>query len=257
MIKKRSSVQFIELLVGMTEKELRARYKYTVLGFFWMAVNPILQMIVVGFVFRFFMKEPIENYYYYLLIGLLVWNFFSLSLAKTTQSIVWEKNLIKKAKFSRSVIPLSIILSNFVHLIITMAILVIPISFLGTLTFIGIFYIFVALILLFLFAVGVSLFTSALNVRFRDINFIVQAVLIVWFYLNPIVYVLSMVPYSYYWLWRFNPMTSILQLMQHGFLGQPLPGTAMLSINITLILLVFILGIYTFKRESKDFDDWV
>lgn len=249
--------QFLELLAGMTKKELLARYKNTVFGFLWMLVNPVLQMLVIGFVFRFFMKEPVENYYYYLFIGLLVWNFFSLSLSKATPSIVWERNLIKKAKFPRSVIPLSIILSNFIHLVIAMGILIVPMLFLGTLSFAGIVYVIVAFILLLAFTVGISLLTSALNVRFRDINFFVQAALIVWFYVTPIIYTLSMIPYRYYWLWRFNPMTSVLQFFQHGFLNKPLPGPAMLSINTALILMIFISGIVIFDRESKNFDDWV
>jgi len=249
--------QFIELLVGMTEKELRARYKNTVFGFLWMLINPVLQMLVIGFIFKFFMKEPVENYYYYLFIGLLVWNFFSLSLTKATPSIVWERNLIKKAKFPRSAIPLAIILSNFIHLLIAVGILILPMTFLGTLTFTGIFYVITAFILLFFFTIGISLLTSALNVRYRDVNFSVQAVLIVWFYVTPIIYPLSIIPYRFYWLWRFNPMTSILQLLQHGFLGKPLPGPAMLSINTLLILFIFMLGIIVFGKESKNFDDWL
>jgi lipopolysaccharide transport system permease protein len=78
-----------------------------------------------------------------------------------------------------------------------------------------------------------------------------------WFYATPIIYPLSIVPYRYYWLWRFNPMTSILQFLQHAFLGMPLPGIAMISINILLISIVFILGIFVFKKESKNFDDWI
>ena len=249
--------QFIELLVGMTEKELRVRYKNTVFGFLWMLVNPVLQMLVIGFIFKFFMKEPVENYYYYLFIGLLVWNFFSLSLTKATPSIVWERNLIKKAKFPRSAIPLAIILSNFIHLLIAVGILILPMTFLGTLTFTGILYVITAFILLFFFTIGISLLTSALNVRYRDVNFSVQAVLIVWFYVTPIIYPLSIIPYRFYWLWRFNPMTSILQLLQHGFLGKPLPGPAMLSINTLLILFIFMLGIIVFGKESKNFDDWL
>src|SRR3989304_7521187 len=104
-------IHFWDLLWGMTEKELRARYKNTVFGFLWILVNPILQMLVIGFIFAFFLKEPIEHYYFYLFAGLLIWNFFSLSLSKATPSIVYERNLIKKAVFPRSVIPLSIIVS--------------------------------------------------------------------------------------------------------------------------------------------------
>ncbi|MEK7801481.1 MAG: ABC transporter permease, partial [Pseudomonadota bacterium] len=88
----------------MTEKELRARYKHTVFGFVWLVVNPLLQMIIIGFVFTFFMKEPIKLYNYYLFIGLLVWNFFSLSLTKATPSIMFERALIKKSAFPRMVI---------------------------------------------------------------------------------------------------------------------------------------------------------
>ena len=109
---------FLDLLLGMTEKELRARYKYTALGFLWIFLNPLLQMIVIGFIFTFLIKSPLENYYPFLFIGLLVWNFFSISLTKATPSIVYERSLIKKSKFPRSVIPLSIVLSNFVHFVL-------------------------------------------------------------------------------------------------------------------------------------------
>jgi lipopolysaccharide transport system permease protein len=249
--------RFTELLVSMTEKELRARYKYTIFGFFWLVANPILQMLVIGFVFTFFMKEPITNYYYYLFTGLLVWNFFSLSLTKATPSIVYERSLIKKASFPRAVIPLSIILSNFVHLLLAQILFLIPLVFTKTLSLETIIIIPIACVLLILFTTGLSLITSALNVRFRDINFFVQAVLVVWFYATPIVYSFAVIPQKYIWLWRLNPMTSILQLFQYGFIRYPPPGPAMLTMNITVILFIFILGIRVFRKESKDFDDWV
>jgi ABC-2 type transport system permease protein len=248
---------FTDLLIGLTEKELRTRYKFTVLGFFWIALNPILQMLIIGFVFTFFIRNPIENYYYYLFIGLLVWNFFSLSLTRATQSIVWERTLIKKAAFPKVVIPLSIVLSNLFHLIIAMTIFAIPVSFLGTISFEGIIYIFLAFLLLLTFTIGASLLTSALNVRYRDINFFVQALIMIWFYATPIIYTLSMIPYKFYWLWRLNPMTSILQLLQHGFLNQPLPGIGMFTINLVIIAAVFTLGIIIFNKEGNNFDDWI
>jgi lipopolysaccharide transport system permease protein len=248
---------FIELLIVMTEKELRARYKNTIFGFFWLVANPLLQMLVIGFVFRFFMKEPIKNYYYYLFTGLLIWNFFSLSLSKATPSIVFERSLIKKAVFPRVVIPLSIILSNFVHLVAAQVLFLIPVIFLGTLKPMNVLFIFLGYILLLAFTTGFSLISSALNVRFRDINFFVQAMLVIWFYATPIVYSFSIIPYKFIWIWRLNPMTSILQLFQHAFINYPPPGPAMLTANITVILLVFIVGVRVFNRESKNFDDWV
>jgi ABC-2 type transport system permease protein len=248
---------FWELLWGMTEKELRARYKYTIFGFFWLVANPFLQMLVIGFVFRFFMKSPILNYNYYLFLGLLVWNFFSLSLTKTTPSILFERSLIKKAKFPHAVIPLSIICSNFVHLLAAFILFLIPVYFLHTFTFWSLPITLAAFVLLLAFTSGFALLSSALNVRFRDINFFVQALLIIWFYATPIVYTFNFIPYKFIWLWRLNPMVSILQLFQSGILNFPMPGPAMLTANIICILVILTGGIIVFKRESKFFDDWI
>jgi ABC-type polysaccharide/polyol phosphate export permease len=138
-----------------------------------------------------------------------------------------------------------------------MTIFAIPVSFLGTISFEGIIYIFLAFLLLLTFTIGASLLTSALNVRYRDINFFVQALIMIWFYATPIIYTLSMIPYKFYWLWRLNPMTSILQLLQHGFLNQPLPGIGMFTINLVIIAAVFTLGIIIFNKEGNNFDDWI
>jgi lipopolysaccharide transport system permease protein len=114
-----------------------------------------------------------------------------------------------------------------------------------------------AYILLILFTTGVSLLTSALNVRFRDVQFFVQALLVIWFYATPIVYSFAIIPHAYIWFWRINPMTSILQLFQYGFIAYSPPGPAMLTINIAMILVVFVLGVRVFRKESKNFDDWI
>jgi lipopolysaccharide transport system permease protein len=101
------------------------------------------------------------------------------------------------------------------------------------------------------------LLTSALNVRFRDVNFIIQALLIVWFYATPIIYTFSFIPHLYIWFWRINPMTSIVQLFQYAFLDADAPGPAMLAMNIFIIICISIIGVKVFRKESKNFDDWV
>jgi ABC-2 type transport system permease protein len=249
--------RFIELLFEMTKKELKTRYKNTFLGFLWIIINPLMQMLVIGFIFRFFISEQIPNYYLYLLTGLLIWNFFSLSLSKATPSIVNERSLIKKAKFSREVIPLSIVLSNFIHLLISCFLLLVPAMYIGLLTITNFPRILIGGTLLLLFTTGLSLLTSALNVRFRDVTFIVQAVLIVWFYATPIVYSINVIPDSLIWIWRLNPLTSIVQIFQNAIISAPAPGPAMLLFNMLVILIVFIIGLRIFSKESKNFDDWV
>lgn len=248
---------FWDLISGLTTKELRTRYKYTLFGFIWIFANPLLQMIIIGFIFPYIIKNPIKNYYFFLFPGLLIWNFFSTSLNKSTPSIVYERSLIKKARFPHAVIPLSIIFSNLIHFLLAFMIFMIPVSFIGNLSLPGLASIFLAVLLLITFTVGLCLLTSALNVRYRDVAFFVSALLIVWFYASPIIYSLTMIPRQLLWLWRLNPLTSILQLIQTAFSGLPGPGPAMLLSNIAVIILVFAAGIYVFHKESKHFDDWL
>ncbi len=248
---------FWDLLWGMTEKEFKTRYKHTFFGFLWIIVNPLLQMLVIGFVFRLFIKDPIPNYYFYIFSGLLIWNFFSLSLTKTTSSIIYERSLIKKAKFPHSVIPLSIILSNTINLLIAFGLFVLPSTLLGLFDISKIFILLSGFILVISFTIGLSLLTSALNVRFRDVNFFVQALLILWFYATPVVYSITVNPYDLMWLWRWNPMTSIVQIFQYVFASAPPPGWGMLVMNFIINAACLILGIIIFKKESRNFDDWV
>ena len=248
---------FWELLWGMTEKELRARYKNTVFGFLWLMANPLLQMLIIGFVFPLFVKQPISNYNYYLFSGLLAWNFFSVSLAKATPSMVHERTLIKKSFFPRAVIPLSIIFSDAINYIAALVVFLIPLLSLHTLTQWSLPLFIAGLLMLLSFTAGLSLFTCALNVRYRDINFFVQAALIIWFYATPIVYSLSQIPKDLLWIWRFNPLTSIIQLMQYALVGTAPPGPLMIACNVAIILIISIVGIWTFQKESKNFDDWL
>ena len=138
-----------------------------------------------------------------------------------------------------------------------MILYIIPVMFLGTVTPATFLLASVALCLLVMFTVGLSLLTSALNVRFRDIAFFVQAALVIWFYATPIIYSFMIIPRTFIWPWRLNPMTSILQLFQHAFIDYPAPGPAMLTANITVIIVIFVTGVVMFRRESKNFDDWI
>jgi len=250
-------VHFYELLTEMTKRELVARYKNTLFGLLWVIINPLMQMLVIGFVFRFFIKEPIPNYYLYLFTGLLVWNFFSLTLNKTTSSIFNERNLIKKTNFPREIIPLSIILSNYVHFLISLLLLLLTSIMSNTFSFYNLSSLFFGSILLLLFTIGISFLTSALNVKFRDVSFLIQAITIIWFYASPIVYSINVIPYKLIWIWRLNPMTSVIQLFQNAFVSAPRPGIGMLGSNICVILVIFMLGVKIFKNESKYFDDWL
>jgi lipopolysaccharide transport system permease protein len=258
---------YLDFLLAMTEKEIKARYKFAVLGFLWIVLNPLLQMIVMGFVFQFFVPVKVDNYFLFLFTGLLPWNFFSMTISKCTPSIVFERALIQKAKFPRESIILSIVLSNLFHFLIALGLLILALffdkviegySFLQLLQyFLRIGLIVLLIVWLLLLTTGLSLLSAALNVKYRDVNFVVQAVMPLWFYATPVVYTLQLLPESFNFIFYLNPMTAIIEYFRVVLLNLP-PQSVQLSVWSSLLTIALVwLGWWYFKEESKFFDDWV
>lgn len=258
---------WIDFLLAITEKEIKARYKNAFLGFLWVILNPIIQMITIGSIFSFFVKNDVENYYLFLFSGLLPWNYFSYSLSKNTTMIVNERHLIKKAKFPRESIIFSIILSNLFHFLISLVLFLLYLSFWEVINFSGFESIFNFLLIktvlvpiiiwLTILTAGISLLLSALNVRFRDVSFIVQAILPIWFYGTPVIYTLDLLPENLRPLFYLNPMTSIIEGFQFSLLGKEIYSIDLSLISFIISLLIFYLGLNVFIKESKFFDDWL
>jgi lipopolysaccharide transport system permease protein len=268
MLLKDKQRYWLDFLIAMTQKEIKARYKQATFGFLWIILNPISQMLVMGFVFQFFVPVRVDNYFLFLFAGLLPWNFFSQSLTKTTPAFFYERNLIKKAKFPRESIVLSIIFSNFFHFLVALLLLIgvlvgdkIFFENYGLMQLI--FYLFrmlwlvPALFLLLFFTIGLSFFTSSLNVRFRDINFFVQLMVMLWFYATPVIYALNLLPDFLWPVFYLNPMTSIVELFHFALMGLPITLVSFVWIAVVLIICIFYFGRCIFIRENKNFDDWL
>lgn len=239
----------------MTEREFKARYKRALFGFLWVILNPLLQMIIIGIIFSFFIKIP--NYLLFLFSGLLPWSFFSLSLSKATSSFVSERLLLKKAKFPKEFIPASIILSNFLHLIVSLGLLVIVLIFIGLPGLSNLFLLIPGLIWLLIFTLGISFFTAVLQVRFRDVNFITQTLLVLWFYSTPILYSIDLIPKRLNGIFYMNPLTSVFEMFHCALANQCEINSQILTLNLLTTLLVIIVGFYTFKALSKYLVDWL
>ncbi len=250
-------IHYWELLLAMTEREIKARYKYAVLGFLWIILNPILQMITIGTVFSFVFKTAIADYFLFLFSGLLVWNYFSMSLLKTTPGIVFELSLIEKAKFPREVIVLSIILSNLFHTLIGFGLFVGVLIVMGKITFWKLVFLPVLLVWTTALLAGLSLFCSALNVKYRDVNFFVQAFVQLLFYATPIVYSITALPIRFQNILELNPLTSMLELYQWVLLNKTFPNPSSILISILITLIALLIGVIVFKKEALFFDDWI
>lgn len=246
--------RYFDFLFAMTEKEIKARYKKAVFGFLWIFINPLLQMVIIGFIFSFFLKIP--NYFLFLFTGLLLWQFFSLSLQKATPSFVHERNLLKKAKFPMEAIPISIVLANYINLSIALFILVIYV-FLFMAVQINFFLIITVLIWLLITTISICLLTATLNVKYRDVNFFVQSGTILWFYATPILYHLRLVPntfLAFYWL---NPLTSIVELTHKAFSLPHLLTKELIVANIVITIIIIFISVKTFMKKGPYLVDWL
>jgi ABC-type polysaccharide/polyol phosphate export permease len=246
---------YLDFISTMTLKELKARYKRAVFGFLWIVLNPILQMIIIGVIFSFFIK--IENYFIFLFSGLLPWQFVSLSLSKATPSIVFERALLQKARFPIESIPVSIILANFVNMVISFALFFLVLVLLGESSFLGAMLSIFVLVWLLVFAVGLSLLTASLQIKYRDVNFFVQTFLVLWFYATPVLYNLSLIPRELTLLFSLNPLTSIFELLHVFMLKQGVLDTKILVVNVIESFIIVFVGVYVFRKQRKYFVDWL
>ena len=236
-----SPSRWLDFTLALTVRELKGRYKHMALGFAWIMINPLLQMLVIGLIFQFFPTLRTENYFLYLFLGLLPWNFFSASITTGTPLFVHESLIV------------SLAVSNFFHFSIGL-LLVLPFAQ-ASLRF---DWLLAASTWLFLFTVGVTLLFSSLNVRFRDIDFLVKAVVPLWFYATPIIYSSQMLPEFAQQILAINPVTPIIELFRAALGVSAAPASQiMLFWPLMITTLVFITGILIFKREEKYFDDWM
>lgn len=216
------------LLLNLTLRELRSRYKRSVLGWAWSMVNPIATMLIFSLVFRVFLKiappagDPsgLENFPLFLLCGLLPWNFLANSLGGSVVAIVGNAGLIKKVYFPRSVLPTASVLGWNVNLLIEFGVLFVALMFAGNMVIPWIPVVALVVVLQTFFVLGIGLGLSALNVYFRDIQHFLSIALLMWFYATPIVYPPSFVPIQYVLFGMDIPLRAIYNLnpMVH-FLG--------------------------------------
>lgn len=245
--------QYRELLKNLTIKELKLKYKNSAIGFFWSFLNPLMMLVIYSYAFKLVMRIKVPNYSVYILSGLLPWIFLQTSISISTMSIVNNAGLIKKVYFPREIIPLSVVFSNFINFLMTLAVL-----FLGILYFkVGLSWALIALpimlLILLVFASGLGLLLSAYTVTYRDIAHLVEVVFMGWFYLTPIVYPFSLIPENYkkYLIW--NPMTPIIEGFHDILLNHKFPDLKTIVISSGLAIFFLVLGFVVFRKREVNF----
>lgn len=261
--------KYRQLIQTLVSRELKARYRGTVFGFLWSFLNPLLLLIVYSFVFGVILPQSsgrIEgadlkgiDYAIFLFSGLLPWLWFSSSILESANVLFIHGNLIKKIRFPVEVLPIMTVSTNLIHFLLGIPILLIMIIALGktiTLTF-WVFFLPVAILVQFVFIMGLSFLVSALTVHFRDLKDILANVLTLWFFATPIIYPFMLPAIqnksAVVTLLSLNPMTHIIEAYHYAFVFGQLPHWKKLPVTFLVGLLFFYMGYLLFDKLRDTF----
>lgn len=256
--------RYREFLRNMVARDLKTRYKSSILGIAWSWVNPLLMMAVYSVVFTILAGgSGLPNYPIFVLCALLPWNFFATSVSRATESIVGAASLVRKVYFPREILPVSIAVSNLVNFLVALPLLFLLALVMGNRITLWALLLPVPVLVQLLFTIGVGLFTAALNVFYRDTRHIMDVLLLAWFFLTPIFYPIAAVPEQHMlwgarvspraWVQRLNPMATVVASCRDLLYWGRAPDWGLLLQTAVVSLLVLAAGYVIFLRYSPRF----
>lgn len=240
------------MLKNLIKKNLKAYYVSSFLGISWAVFIPLILMFILSFVFIDVLKIEIENFPLFVLSGLIPFMFFSSSLTQTTNSIVENVHLLRQFNLPKEIIPLSLILTNFLNFLLGLLVLI-PIFIFSNFRIIFSLYFLILIIFIFLiFVIGMGLFFSSLNVFFRDISHLLGILIMFLFWITPIFYKIEMVPIHYRWIININPLNLYINLFRNILLEGKIPEIKFISYSLAWAILSSFIGYSLFiNSESK------
>ena len=253
--------EYRELLYFLVWRDIKVRYKQTVLGVAWIVLQPVVSIVVFSLLFGGLLKVPSGDVPYpiFAYAALLPWNYFASSLSRSSTSVVGSAHLITKVYFPRLVIPIAGVFSGLVDFAIAFLVLIGLMVYYGVAPTMAVVWLPLFLLLAMLTALGFGLWLSALNVRFRDVQYIIPYLIQVWMYLTPVIYGSTLIPERFRFLLGLNPMTGVVEGFRWALLGKQLadaqaPGL-LFVISIAITLLVLVSGTIFFQHTEDTFAD--
>jgi len=254
----RGLIEYKELVRNLVVRDLKIKYKGSVLGFFWSLINTLIMLMVYWFVFTVVFHVDMENFPVYFILGYLPWNFFVISLMTSCGSIVDNAGLIKKVYFPRMIIPLAIVLSSFVQFLLTFLVLFPALLYFRIELNLSVAALPGVMLLHILFTAGLCFLVSTIYVYFRDTKHFLEILVTIWFWATPIVYPIDKVinanaPQAVKWLLLYNPMTQFINAYRDVLFlsGFPSPRRWLALVAVTLVTLA--IGFLVFHRRQPKF----
>jgi len=247
-----------ELFYIFAWRDIKVRYKQTVIGITWAILQPFLLMVVFSVFFGGLAKMPSNGVPYPIFVfsGLLFWNYFSVSLTGSSNSLVDNENVVKKIYFPRLLLPFSSTITpliDFAIALVVLAGLMVYYHFTPTIT--GIILLPLLIFLSFFSASGLGALLAAINVRFRDVRYALPFFIQTLFFVTPVIYPTTLIPEKYQWILALNPMTGIIEAARTGIVGNKEIDFGLLAVSAIISLSLFIFGIYYFRKTERIFAD--
>lgn len=249
--------QYRELLLQLVARQIKTRYKQSVLGILWAILNPLFMMIIFTVIFSYFIRIPSDGIPYPLFsyCALLSWQFFSGSVSSATSSLTGNSSLVQQIYFPREIFPISSIIASFVDFLIASSIFVLMLVFYKVHITPYAFFAILLIVLQFLLIAGVSFLGSALNVFYRDVGFALNFLLQIWMYATPVIYPLSVVPEKLLPFYLLNPMVGIIDGYRRVVIQGIPPNWHYLAISAAVSFVLLLFSYWYFKKRESRFAD--
>lgn len=242
-----------EMIYMLVRRDLRGRYKGSVLGFLWTFINPLLQIIVYAVVFSTIMRVDIDQFYIYLFVGFVPWFFLSTAISQGAVCIHTQSNLVQKIYFPRMVIPISTVLTAFVNMLLSEIVVFLVLILSGFGISMYVIALPIIMIIQFIFVLGIVLLVSSLTVYLRDLAHILDIVIMAWFYATPIVYTPEMLPEQFKYLLYVNPMCGIIDNYRQILYYKTWPDYSLTLLALIIGVITIIIGGIVFQRLQRGF----
>lgn len=250
--------RFRDLFYIFVWRDIKVRYKQTVLGILWVVFQPLLTMIIFTIFFGRLANMPSNDIPYPIFVysGLLFWNYYSTALTNSSNCLVENEGIVKKVYFPRLILPLSSTITPIIDFLFALVILFILMFYYQYVpSIMGIFLLPILLIMSFISAAGLGLFFSAVNIKYRDVRYALPFFIQMLMFLSPVIYPVNIIPERYQWLLYLNPMTGVITLARNSLLVLTNTEWQYILISLASAGALFLFGLYYFKKTERFFAD--
>jgi lipopolysaccharide transport system permease protein len=249
--------EYRELLYALVGRELKVRYKQTAIGVSWVILQPLITMVIFTVIFGHLAKMPSDGVWYpvFALTALLPWTYFAQAVSRSGTALVGNANLVSKIYFPRILLPLSVIVAPLVDLALSLVLLFGLLIYAGTPLTWKVVTLPAFIMVAMFTAMGISLFFSAANVRYRDVGHAIPFVIQIWMFVSPIAYPVSLVPEQWRFLYGLNPMAGVIEGFRWALLGQTAPDPIVMAASSLVFVLILIASLVYFRKMERQFAD--